>query len=87
VAIKRVVDHMIDVNAHFVVILIAIEFSGDADGLLMSVGDLGDAVSLVDLGTFWYIQSGLLTKLYGVPSTRAYISFDIVAPNHPLTVD
>ncbi len=57
-AIKRVVDRKIDVDAHFVLILIAINFSGDADGLLASVGDLGDAASLVDLGKFGYIQVG-----------------------------
>jgi hypothetical protein len=55
VAIEHIVDHAIDLDAHFVVILIAIKFMGDADGLLASVEDLGDEVSLVDLGKFWYI--------------------------------
>jgi hypothetical protein len=63
VAIKHVVDRALDVDARFVVILIAIKFSGDADCLLASVGDLGDAVSVVDLGSFWYIQSRPLTGL------------------------
>jgi hypothetical protein len=63
VAIERVIFRAIDVDAHFVVILIPIKFLGDADGLLASIWDLGDVVSFVDLGTFRYIQLGLLTGL------------------------
>jgi hypothetical protein len=37
VAIERFVDRAIDVGAHFVVILIPIKFTGDADGLLASI--------------------------------------------------
>ncbi len=55
VAIEHFIDRVIDVDAHVVVILIAIKFSGDADGLLLSVGDWGDDISLVDLGKFGYI--------------------------------
>ncbi len=36
-AIERFVDRAIDVGAHFVVILIPIKFTGDADGLLASI--------------------------------------------------
>jgi hypothetical protein len=63
VAIEHVVYHAIDVHACFVVFLIPINFFGDADGLFMSIWDLGDAVSFVDLGKFLYIQFGLLTGL------------------------
>jgi hypothetical protein len=35
----------------------------DADGLLASVGDQCDAVSLVDLGKFQYIRLRLLSGL------------------------
>jgi hypothetical protein len=85
-AIKRVIDWGIDDDARFVVILIPIELLSDADGLLASVRDLGDAVSLIDLGKFQYIQFGLFLGLNGVPSAMAYISFDTTAPNHPLNV-
>jgi hypothetical protein len=63
VAIECVVYRTIDVDAHFVVILISIKFWGNADGLLASIWDLGDVVSFVDLWIFWYIQLGILTGL------------------------
>ncbi len=45
-AIKHVVDRRIDVDACSVVVLLVIEFPGDADGLFASVGDGGDAASI-----------------------------------------
>jgi hypothetical protein len=63
VAIEHVVDHAIDVDACFVVVLFAINFPGDADGLFASVRDGGDAVSFKDFGKAGYICLGLFTSL------------------------
>ncbi len=62
-AIEHVVYCVIDVDGRFVVILTLIKFLGDADGLLASIWDLGDAVTFVDLGEFRYIRLGILTEL------------------------
>jgi hypothetical protein len=45
VAIEPVIDHTIDVDACFAVVLLAIKFPGDADGLFVGVGDWNDAIS------------------------------------------
>jgi hypothetical protein len=63
VAIKCVIYCAIDVDACFVLILILIKFLGDADGLLASIWDLGDAISFADLEKLQYIQLWLLTGL------------------------
>ncbi len=52
-AIKCVVDRGIYVDACFVVVLLAIKFPGDADGLFASVGDGGDAISFKDFWESW----------------------------------
>jgi hypothetical protein len=58
-----VVDCAIDADACFLVVLLAIKFPGDADGLFTSVGDRGDAVSFKDFGKDGYICLGLVTSL------------------------
>ncbi len=63
VAIKPIMDCAIDVNTCFAVVLIAIKFPGNADGLLASVGDGGDAISFKDFGKVGYFCLGLITSL------------------------
>jgi hypothetical protein len=87
VCVKHIIHHMVDDARNVVVLFLVGKFGSDFERLLTSIRDYRYAIMCENGREIGGKHLEFVSFLNRVPSTRAYMSGNSTAPDHPLMVD